>query len=77
MRLTMIACVAILGAVLTGCSKEPTGPVEVTAEMEAAMKQEEQNVHDAESARQKTEATNRPLTAEEQELARQRQQGLR
>jgi predicted small lipoprotein YifL len=70
MRRLLMACVAVLAAALAGCSKDP-GPVEVTPEMEAALKQEEQTAREGESTRQKTERRTGKLTAEEQERARQ------
>jgi hypothetical protein len=74
MRLTRIACAAVLATALIGCSKGD-GPVVVTPEMEAEQKQEEKNAYDGESARQKLDPTHGPTTtAEDQERARQRQQ---
>jgi hypothetical protein len=73
MRKTMLVFLVLLAA---GCG-EKTGPVTVTPQMEAEMKQKEQAVHEAESAMQKQ----RPITmtreqkvqsAEAAESARQR-----
>ena len=70
MRMTTLMCAAVCAALMTGCSD--TGPVTVTPEMEAEQKKADEEVHAAESARQKTQKLTGKPTADDEERARSR-----
>lgn len=62
-RICLLAALAVIPA---GCGDKKSGPVQVTAEMEAEQKQAEKDVQNAEGARMKElKKQKRELTEEE------------